>query len=51
MESVGNHPWFTGIDWDTLDDKEAQAPFIPDVSIFENIEHVENISVLNDARL
>ncbi|RDX54326.1 kinase-like protein [Lentinus brumalis] len=25
-----SHPWFSTIDWDTLDSKEQTAPFIPD---------------------
>ncbi|KAF9485222.1 kinase-like protein [Pholiota conissans] len=31
IEDVHNHPWFTGIDWDNLDSKEIQPPFVPDM--------------------
>lgn len=26
------HPWFANIDWDSLENKESQPPFVPDVS-------------------
>jgi serine/threonine kinase 32 len=28
---IQHHPWFSSIDWDTLNAKEAQPPFVPDV--------------------
>lgn len=31
FEDLKRHPWFSSIDWDTLDTKEQTAPFIPDV--------------------
>ncbi|EIW58698.1 kinase-like protein [Trametes versicolor FP-101664 SS1] len=30
FEDLKRHPWFSSIDWDTLDTKEQTAPFIPD---------------------
>ncbi|KAI0715999.1 kinase-like protein [Cerioporus squamosus] len=30
FEELKRHPWFSTIDWDTLDTKEQIAPFIPD---------------------
>ena len=29
LEDFRNHPWFDGIDWETL--REGQAPYVPDV--------------------
>jgi serine/threonine kinase 32 len=28
---IHQHPWFTSIDWDTLEAKESQPPFVPDM--------------------
>jgi len=28
---IHQHPWFSSIDWDTLDTKESQPPFVPDM--------------------
>jgi serine/threonine kinase 32 len=28
------HPWFTSINWDALEAKESQPPFVPDVCYF-----------------
>ena len=33
FEELKRHPWFSTIDWATLDSKEQIAPFIPDVCI------------------
>ncbi|KAG8940320.1 hypothetical protein FRC04_005418 [Tulasnella sp. 424] len=30
FEDFKKHPWFASIDWDTLEDKTAVSPFIPD---------------------
>ncbi|KAI9064143.1 kinase-like protein [Trametes sanguinea] len=30
FEELKRHPWFSSIDWNTLDTKEQTAPFIPD---------------------
>ncbi|KAI0819659.1 kinase-like protein [Trametes gibbosa] len=30
FEELKRHPWFSSIDWDTLESKEQTAPFIPD---------------------
>ncbi|KAI0629219.1 kinase-like protein [Trametes polyzona] len=30
FEELKRHPWFSTIDWDTLESKEQTAPFIPD---------------------
>ncbi|KAI0675467.1 kinase-like protein [Trametes maxima] len=30
FEELKRHPWFSTIDWDTLETKEQTAPFIPD---------------------
>lgn len=32
FEELKKHPWFRTIMWETLEDKEAVSPFIPDVS-------------------
>jgi len=31
FEDVRNHPWFSSIDWDALETKECQPPFVPDM--------------------
>ncbi|KAJ8521104.1 hypothetical protein ONZ45_g2147 [Pleurotus djamor] len=31
MEDIRRHPWFASIDWDTLESKESQPPFVPDM--------------------
>jgi len=31
IKDIHRHPWFASIDWDTLDAKEAQPPFVPDM--------------------
>lgn len=31
MEDIRCHPWFKGIDWDALENKEVSPPFVPDV--------------------
>lgn len=31
MASVQKHPWFSQLDWDALEEKEVQAPFVPDL--------------------
>jgi hypothetical protein len=31
IEDIHRHPWFSDVDWDTLDNKEGEAPFVPDV--------------------
>lgn len=28
---IRKHPWFSPIDWDSLENKEVQPPFVPDV--------------------
>lgn len=33
MDGVRSHPWFSCINWELLEDKDAQPPFVPDVSI------------------
>lgn len=33
LDHVKTHPWFSGVDWDALDRKAAQAPFVPDVGL------------------
>jgi len=33
IEDIKHHPWFAGIDWDALDTKECQPPFVPDVRL------------------
>ena len=32
MASIRAHPWFKAINWELLEDKDAQPPFVPDVS-------------------
>lgn len=34
MEDIRGHPWFASIDWVSLDAKDMQPPFVPDVSIY-----------------
>jgi serine/threonine kinase 32 len=36
MQDIRKHPWFKGIDWDNLELKESQPPFVPDVSLFHH---------------
>jgi len=31
IEDIHHHPWFASLDWDNLDAKEAQPPFVPDM--------------------
>ena len=32
MEDIKSHPWFRGIDWQAIYNKEVVPPFEPDVS-------------------
>lgn len=31
FKDIQAHPWFAGIEWKALENKEAQPPFVPDV--------------------
>lgn len=31
MIDIRQHPWFTSMDWEALEAKESQPPFVPDV--------------------
>ena len=31
MEDIHDHPWFAGLDWDALENKEITPAFTPDV--------------------
>ncbi|CAA7265535.1 unnamed protein product [Cyclocybe aegerita] len=31
IEDIRHHPWFLGVDWDGLEGKESQPPFVPDM--------------------
>ncbi|KAL5526355.1 hypothetical protein ACEPAF_8078 [Sanghuangporus sanghuang] len=31
IEGVRSHPWFSTLDWEVLEDKDAQPPFVPDM--------------------
>jgi len=31
IDDIRCHPWFTGFDWDGLETKESQPPFVPDM--------------------
>ena len=31
IEDFKNHPWFSGVDWDTI--THQQAPYIPEVRV------------------
>ncbi|KAF9442104.1 kinase-like protein [Macrolepiota fuliginosa MF-IS2] len=31
FEDIRNHPWFSSIDWNALEAKECQPPFVPDM--------------------
>lgn len=33
FQDIQKHAWLQGVDWEVLDTKEAQSPFVPDVSI------------------
>ena len=32
FEDVKNHPWFSSLNWELIEAKDAQPPFVPDVS-------------------
>ena len=34
IEDIRRHPWFSCIEWDIIEKKELQPPFIPDVCFF-----------------
>eukprot|EP01132_Coremiostelium_polycephalum_P005912 gene5912-7361_t len=40
---VKNHPWFKNIDWDKLDRKELEAPFIPKVKSGTDISQIDPV--------
>jgi serine/threonine kinase 32 len=31
LEAIRRHPWFASFDWDALERKDCQPPFVPDV--------------------
>ncbi|KXN88488.1 Serine/threonine-protein kinase 32A [Leucoagaricus sp. SymC.cos] len=31
FEDIRRHPWFSSIDWDTLEAKQCQSPYVPDM--------------------
>ncbi|TBU33457.1 kinase-like protein [Dichomitus squalens] len=31
IDDIRTHPWMASIDWDTLENKESQPPFVPDM--------------------
>lgn len=33
FEDIKNNPWLLGVDWDSMESKETQPPFVPDVSV------------------
>lgn len=33
IEDIRHHPWFSSIEWDTIENKESQPPFVPDVCV------------------
>ena len=33
FQDIKDSPWLLGVDWDSMETKEAQPPFVPDVSI------------------
>ena len=33
LEEIRDHPWFSSIDWDKLENKQLQPPFVPDVRL------------------
>jgi hypothetical protein len=35
FQDIQNHAWLQGVDWEVLDMKEVQPPFVPDVSIVQ----------------
>ena len=42
IPDIREHPWFASIDWDVLEQKEAQPPFVPDVGL----RHVYRLPVV-----
>lgn len=40
FEDIKSHPWFKGIDWDALYNKQVVPPFEPDVSVSPQIGFV-----------
>lgn len=31
MDDIRNHPWFSAVDWDALENKDSQPQFVPDM--------------------
>lgn len=40
FQDIKCNPWLLGVDWDSMEMKEAQPPFTPDVSIVTCQVHV-----------
>eukprot|EP01115_Flamella_aegyptia_P005059 TRINITY_DN2149_c0_g1_i2.p1 TRINITY_DN2149_c0_g1~~TRINITY_DN2149_c0_g1_i2.p1 ORF type:complete len:309 (+),score=81.45 TRINITY_DN2149_c0_g1_i2:500-1426(+) len=43
MEVIKNHPFFAGIDWDKLYDKEVEPPFKPEVTSHDDTSQIDPI--------
>jgi hypothetical protein len=33
IDDIRRHPWFRGIDWEAMETKQLQPPFVPDVRL------------------
>ena len=40
-EEIKNHPFFNGMDWEKLFNKEVQPPFVPDVSTEDDVSKID----------
>jgi serine/threonine kinase 32 len=44
IEDIHQHSWYASIDWSTLDTKEAQPPFVPNVRCSFHMETCLNLT-------
>jgi hypothetical protein len=43
MDDIRRHPYFTNTDWDTLESKKLEAPWIPDEDVAVTMEPDEEL--------
>jgi len=49
-EDIKSHPFFDGIDWESLYRKEVEAPFIPNIEDKDDISNIDPIFTNEIAR-